>query len=53
MNSKFDDLKMDMSDMRKESYNNLKTEVQNMKEAVSELTTENNNLKTLGLSKED
>ena len=45
MNSKFDDLKMDMYDM-KESYNNLKTEVQNMKEAMSELTTENNNLKT-------
>ena len=46
MNSKLDDLKMDMNDVRKESYNNLKTEVQNMKEAVSELTTENNNLKT-------
>ena len=45
MNSKSDDLKMDMNDM-KESYNNLKTEVQNMKEAMSELTTENNNLKT-------
>ena len=44
MNSKLDDLKMDMNDM-KESYSNLKTEVQNMKEAVSELTTENN-LKT-------
>ena len=30
----------------KESYNNLKTEVQNMKEVMSELAEENNNLKT-------
>ena len=30
----------------KESYNNLKTEVQNLKEVMSELAEENSNLKT-------
>ena len=45
MNSKFDDMKTDMNEM-KESYNNLKTEVQNMKEVMSELTEDNNNLRT-------
>ena len=45
MNSKFDDMRTDMNEM-KESYNNLKTEVQNMKEVMSELTEENNNLRT-------
>ena len=45
MNSKFDDLKTDMNKL-KESYNNLKAKVKNMRKVMSELTTENNSLKT-------
>ena len=45
MNSKFDDLKTDMNKL-KESYSNQKAKVENMKKVMSEVTTENNSLKT-------
>ena len=44
MNSKFDDLKCDMSDI-KEAYSSLKEEVREMKETISDLKEENRVLK--------
>ena len=45
MNSKFDDLKTDMNKL-KESYSNLKAKSKKQQKVMTELTPENNSLKT-------